>query len=123
MVHQSTITELSGGKTTNSYNDLTGTHRLLRNIVEGKEYCLSTGRHTAIIRKKGANFEYLELQSDEVNGWKPLDDKVLIDRFRCKKTHNSKDGPYRVPNFLIDVDALKGVSAFEEMLGYINTAV
>lgn len=35
---------------------------LLNKVEEGKEYYLSTGAHTTIIRKIDGKFEYLELQ-------------------------------------------------------------
>ena len=103
-------------------NDFTGTHKLMKQVTEGKLYYLATGQHAAIIRKVESGYEFLELQSAKVNGFKPLNDTVLKYRFGCKRSHTLYGMKYEVSNILIDIDSLKGNQEFEQMLAYLNTA-
>ena len=103
-------------------NDFTGAHKLMKQVAEGKLYYLATGQHAAIIRKVGSGYEFLELQSAKVNGFKPLNDTVLKYRFGCKRSHTSYGMKYELSNILIDIDSLKGNQEFEQMLAYLNTA-
>lgn len=103
-------------------NDFKAVSKLLQNMDIDKEYYLATGRHAAIIRKTTDDVQYLELQSVENNGFKPLNNDVLRKRFGCRRSHTMKYiGKYEVENILIDVDSLKGNSEFKQILGYINT--
>ena len=86
-------------------------------MESGKDYYLATGQHASIVRKAGNGFEFLELQSATDNGWKPLDENVLRNRFGCEDYNQ-----YEYPNFLIDVDSLGRSEEFLNILGYINTA-
>ena len=55
----------------------------------GKEFILSTGHHTAIVKRTGSNtYKYLELQHylGNANGWYPLTQISLMDRFDVTKT-------------------------------------
>ncbi|WP_419692852.1 phage minor head protein [Mannheimia haemolytica] len=97
---------------------------LKANLVVGKEYYLSAGRHAAIVRKTDSDFEYLELQSATSNGWKSLTKNgrgrianVLHERFKT-----SKLSKYRHYAYLAEVDSFKGSKDFEKILGYLNTA-
>lgn len=68
-------------------NDLKAVGSLVEKMKNGKEYYLATGRHAAIIRKSDGRLSYLELQDSKYNGYKPLTNWVLKDRFKCKETH------------------------------------
>ena len=104
------------------YNDFKATSKLFDDMVIDKEYYLATGKHAAIIRKTMEGLQYLELQSVEENGFKPLNNNILRRRFGCKKSHRMKYiGKFEVESMLIDVDSLKDNSEFRHILGYINT--
>lgn len=98
-------------------DDILCTNNLLHTMVPGKEYYLATGVHAAIVRRLDDHFEYLELQHPTANGWKYLDDFVLLNRFRC--THSNF---FECPNYLIDVASLSGNDEFLGILGYLNTS-
>lgn len=92
----------------------------LQNVEKNKEYILSVGRHSAVVRKTGRFYEYLELQSSDpvLNRWKALDRDVFIRRFGCS-TEYDEDG---VIATLVSRDSLKNNKDFESMLKYINTS-
>ena len=69
-------------------NDFKAVTELLKTITDSKEYILSTGDHTAVIRKAEKGFEFLELQSATNNGFKHLGKEELKNRFGCKKSHS-----------------------------------
>ena len=99
------------------FDDIACTNTLLSSMQEGKEYYLATGQHAAIVRKVGEHYEFLELQSSWSNGWKRLDDNILINRFGCEISQK-----YQYPNFLIDTESLLSNREFIDILGYLNTA-
>lgn len=103
-------------------NDFTAVRELLEKVEAGNEYYLATGRHAAVIRKNEGRFEYLELQSRISNGFKPLDNVVLKERFKCKKTHSTRHGKYEVDSYIIDSNSLKDNPEFHNLLSFINTA-
>ncbi|VTS24704.1 hypothetical protein [Streptococcus gordonii] len=103
-------------------NDFTAVRGLLEKVEAGNEYYLATGRHAAVIRKNEGRFEYLELQSRISNGFKPLDNVVLKERFKCKKTHSTRHGKYEVDSYIIDSNLLKDNPEFHNLLSFINTA-
>lgn len=103
-------------------NDFTAVRELLGKVEDGNEYYLATGRHAAVIRKNEGRFEYLELQSRISNGFKPLDNVVLKERFKCKKTHSTRHGKYEVDSYIIDSNSLKDNPEFHNLLSFINTA-
>lgn len=110
------------GTVIKDFNDFTATHNLLQMVEKGKEYYLGTGQHAAIIRKTETGFEYLELQSATLNGFKPLTDDVLKRRFGCKRSHSSYGTKLKASNQLIECESLGQSSEFQRLLGYINTA-
>ena len=64
-------------------NDFKAVTRLLDNTYYDKEYFLITGSHASIIKHtKEAGWQYLELQSSKFNGYKPLNNEVLKNRFK-----------------------------------------
>lgn len=103
-------------------NDFTAVRELLGKVEAGNEYYLATGRHAAVIRKNEGRFEYLELQSRISNGFKPLENVVLKERFKCKKTHSTRHGKYEVDSYIIDSNSLKDNPEFHNLLSFINTA-
>lgn len=101
---------------------------LLMKITPNKNYLLITGRHCAVVRKIGDNFEYLEMQRLErpnwKNGWQSFGstkkeiDKKLRGRFGCV---NYRDSYNRV-SALIDCETLGKNAEFIKVMEYINTA-
>lgn len=119
------IANISGVKSfaEKEYSDFNAVSNLTQRMIKDKEYYLATGRHAAIVRKSEKGFEYLELQDEKSNGFKRLNNKVLRDRFKCKKSHTIKYiGKVKQESILIDIDSLKGNSEFKKILGYINTS-
>lgn len=115
------VVKLAGGFVEKDYNDFKAINRLLQNVEADKEYILSTGRHASIIRKsKERGWEYLELQSPTSNGYKPLSNKSLQNRFDCKKSRTHYGQKIELVSSLIDIEKLN-IDDFKELLGYINT--
>jgi hypothetical protein len=106
-----------------SYNDYTAVNSLLKNIVNNKEYYFATGRHAAIVRKIEGGFEYLELQTQNNNGFKPLTKETLKRRFSCQKSHTLHGRKIETNNILINIETLAKNTEFQEILKYINTNV
>ena len=104
------------------YNDFTGAHEILKNVQPGKEYYFSAGRHAAVVRQGATGLEYLELQSWGENGWFPLNDSVLKDRFACRRSHTIHGYKYETASTLVDIEKFGQSGDFVEMLKYINTA-
>jgi len=104
-------------------NDFKAITRLLDNTLYEKEYFLITGSHASIIKHtKDAGWQYLELQSSKVNGYKPLNNDVLKTRFKCKRSHSVYGNKLETDNVLVDLDSFKKSNTkFKEILGYINT--
>ena len=103
---------------------LTVGNRLLRNAENGKMYYLAVGRHVAIVRKTASGkFQYLELQSKYVNGWKDFDDDTKVtlkNRFACSR--KSDDGFSEDVDFMIDIaESNFDTDDFRRLLGYLNT--
>ena len=109
--------------------EISGTMEVLDDLVLNKEYYLSTGKHAAIVRKVERGVEYLELQSKNENGWMPFDRygsmaATLDKRFGCRKTVDRKFGKvWEKPVILMDVESFSENAEFEQILGYINTAL
>lgn len=123
------ISKLNG---VNSYlemntSDFKAVKKLISHVEPNKEYYLATGGHAAIIRKSENRYEYLELQSPETkgyahNGFSVLNDRVLRERFGCKKSHTIKYiGKIEAPSVLIDAESLYDIDEFKFLLGFINT--
>ena len=104
----------------NGTNDLECAERLISNMERGTEYYLATGEHAAIVRlNNDGNYQYLELQSEipSDNGWQPLTQRALYDRFGCDDNHRTEWS-----NYLINTNSLQNNAEFLNLLGYINTA-
>lgn len=116
------IAEKVGGTVAKHTNDYKKAKDLLKTTQMGKEYYFTCGSHAAIVRRTETGFEYLELQSPYVNGFKPLDENVLKRRFSAKKSHTVYGTKCETRDCIIDIDLLRKDSGFRRMLGYINTA-
>lgn len=123
--------ELPGveGSITKVKKEVQGTIDVLKNLELNKEYYLATGKHAAIVRKLDTGYQYLELQSKYQNGWMPFERygsmaTTLNKRFGCRKTVDKSFGyAWERTVILMDVDSFKDNEEFEQLLGYINTAV
>lgn len=123
--------ELPGveGSITKVKKEVQGTIDVLKNLELNKEYYLATGKHAAIVRKLDTGYQYLELQSKYQNGWMPFERygsmaTTLNKRFGCRKTVDKSFGyVWEQTVILMDVDSFKDNEEFEQLLGYINTAV
>ena len=123
--------ELPGveGSITKVKKEVQGTIDVLKNLELNKEYYLATGKHAAIVRRLDTGYQYLELQSKYQNGWMPFERygsmaTTLNKRFGCRKTVDKSFGyVWERTVILMDVDSFKDNEEFEQLLGYINTAV
>lgn len=97
---------------------ITNGKRLLSQLVEGKQYYLSVGRHAAVVRSNNGVLQYLELQSSKANGWIDFGDvgDTLKYRFGCSSSSSRFSTAYAT-----DIDQLSG-DDFKHLLGYINTS-
>ena len=95
---------------------------LLHTAEEGKEYYFATGQHGTIVRKKNGNYQYLELQSENNNGWETLDDGALVWRFSCSLGKPKSKG-VEAQTVMIDAESLGKSDEFVSLLGYINTNI
>ncbi|MCD8282215.1 MAG: hypothetical protein LUC22_03060 [Prevotella sp.] len=112
-----------GGIISTNASDYSTAAKLLSNVVGGKDYILSVGRHTAVIRKIGKTIEYLELQETSfLNGFTKLDKNELRDRFGCRKQRSHNKISYSLTGELIDSDLLFNDESIKRLLGYLNTA-
>lgn len=102
-------------------SNLTNGKRVLAQMVKGKEYYLSVGRHAAIVRLNGdGNPQYLELQSATHSGWQDFTKDVrdtLKWRFGC-----SSGGSHFSTAYLTDIDQFQATDDLATLLGYINTS-
>lgn len=89
---------------------------MLKTTEAGREYFLTTGSHTAIIRKAAKGYEYLDLQDTRFTAWRPLNKAILKDRFGCSQQYK-----YRARSALFDIENLRNNEDFKKILGYINT--
>ena len=125
------ILELPGveGSITMVKRQISGTIGVMDNLILNKEYYIATGKHAAIVRRLESGLEYLELQSKKQNGWMPFDKygstaATLNKRFGCRKTVDKAFGRvWEKPVVVMDVESFNGNKEFEQLLGYINTAL
>lgn len=115
------IAEKSGGIVSIHGNDFVNARNLLKNCKKNKEYYFTCGKHAVIVRRSDSGFEYLELQSPIENGFKPLTNNVLKDRFKAQKSHTIYGVKMERKNCLIDIELLGKNPLFRRLLGYINT--
>lgn len=125
------IMELPGvrGSITMVKKEISGTMEVLNNLILNKEYYLAVGKHAAIVRKVDSGVQYLELQSKYKNGWQSFERygsmaATLNKRFGCRKTVDRQFGEiWEKAVVLMDVESFKENTEFEQILGYINTAI
>lgn len=118
------IGRLNGAKAEFTYRSntpLEDTWNMLKAVTKGKgnnekEFILTAGAHTAVVKRTDRSYKYLELQNYD-RGWKPLTKTSLKERFYVSKT--SKVGSTSI---MIDIDSLKNCKEFQDILGYINTS-
>ena len=112
----------SGGFSISGNNGFEIAEKLLQHVELGKEYYLRSGVHATIIRRKGKDFEYLELQDNaEDNGFHPLTSSVLKYRFGTKKSRTFNGQRVEWDEYMIDIEKLKDSPKFRELLGFLNT--
>ena len=97
-------------------------NRNLAMMEEGKEYWFEAGSHASIVRKKDEKYEYLEMQSGGENGWFPLDDRVLKNRFKTHHTKTFHGFRTDISSHIVDIDDVMKRSAFPVLFGLLNTA-
>ena len=116
------IAKSVGGKVESGYDGYKIAAELLKGAEIGKEYYFTSGNHASIIKRTKSGFEYLELQSENKNGFKPLTVKVLKTRFKTQKSITSYGLKIKMSECLIDLELLRNNKGFIKMLGYINTS-
>ena len=99
---------------------LTVGNKLLKKVVQGKEYYLCVGQHCAIVRRNADGvLQYLELQSPTRSGWTDFNGNprfTLASRFGCQNGRgNIEEG------FMIDVEQFEESDELQTLLGYVNT--
>lgn len=115
--------ETIGGKVVKGSNDFKIVSELIQGMKEDSQYLFSVGKHTAIIRKTGKGYEYLELQSATRNGFQKLNNEILKKRFGCKKNHTLGGSKVEVRGAIANIDLLKNDPELKQLLGYLNTSV
>ena len=125
--HISTLVESAGGKILKKDNDVESGISLLHDMEPGKEYYFFAGRHVAIVRSNNSGpvptMEYLELQSDGENGWRPLGRDELEWRFGCANAPiHDETGTHIQESGIIGLDELAGNKEVMAIMGFVNTA-
>lgn len=90
-------------------------------VEEGKRYYFSVGKHSSVIEKRDGAMYYLELQTENENGWHELTKQKLKSRFGCTKTQTIAGMKVDQDAYLIEGGSLSGNAEFNELMGYINT--
>lgn len=98
-------------------NEIKAVSDLLTNLQDKtKEYYLGVADHAAIVKKIDGRWNYLELQTEDENGWHELTVQSLQRRFGAsKRRRNLRE------IFLYDADELGASPEFKTALGYLNT--
>ena len=91
-------------------NPVQAYRELIKFIQPGKEYELSVGRHSAIVRLNKGEYEYLELQDYEHRGWKKMTEETAKNRFKLFKVDSS------INNIIIDIDSLTRSREFIKLI-------
>lgn len=110
-------------KETVEFNGIKGATNLVKEMEEGKTYILWAGRHASVVRQNNGVAEWLELQSDTNSGWHKFTNETLKKRFHCTRQRTSQGIKMKQRAYMFDVSSLEGNEEFENLLGYINTAV
>lgn len=118
--NQGLLLQLKGvqGRLIYTSTDTAAYLELIKDIKPGKEYLLSIGNHSAIVRyRKNSILEFLEMQDYKNRGWYKLDIDTSIERFRFKDYIDSERA-----SIIIDIDTLGANRDFINITEYINTA-
>lgn len=107
------ISKLAGGVVVHG-NEFKAVKSLMKMLIPGKEYYLSTGNHSAIVRKTKDAVQFLELQEGANSGFVDLTDDALEYRFNCR----TRGGNGTV---LFSIEKLRNNAEFKTLLGYLNT--
>ena len=107
------ISKLAGGVVIHG-NEFKAVKSLMKMLIPGKEYYLSTGKHSAIVRKTKDTVQFLELQEGANSGFVDLNDDALLYRFKCK-AHGGNG------TVLFSIEKLRNNTEFKTLLGYLNT--
>ncbi len=91
-------------------------------ITEGEEVIFGTLSHATIVQKKNGKMQYLELQGEDDNKYKPLTTKKLLERFGYPSNIDECTIMGRSLYILRKNDIVKNLSSFKSLLEYINTA-
>ena len=105
------------------FSAVKGANQLISDMAEGKLYILVTGQHASVVRKTNGIAQYLELQSATNSGWHNFEKNTLKDRFGCKRSRTVYGTKLEQLSYTIEVDSLYNNKEFNNLLGYINTAV
>ena len=121
--HMARLCSIADGKTAISRDDFRAAYALLRTMEPGREYCLTVGEHTAIVRRTKHGKEYLELQHSAGNGFRRLTKTELSHRFKCKTKPIPDVEVTERCNYLFEIDKLADYREdFKALLEYLNTA-
>lgn len=111
-------------KENKEYNGIKAAYDLMKQMEEGKEYCLLAGKHASMVRLIDGKYQYLELQSATKSGWTPFDGNpryTLKQRFGATQRSTVYGFKLEQRATLIEADSMKGNKDFQNLLGYINT--
>lgn len=87
---------------------------LLGSMEPNKEYIMSVGDHTAVVREKEGEYQFLELQNPNKKGFRRINDTVLEYRFGCTRTNSHEIA------FLLDIETFRDNDEFRAVAEYIN---
>ena len=108
---------------TEAASSLTAAKKAMKQMEDGKEYILITGRHASVVKQEKGEYYYLELQSGRQgeNGWNSFSKYGLEETLKWRFDAKSR-GKYDVGEaFLADVDDMSKNERLLKILGYINT--
>lgn len=115
------ISDAVGGITISDTDDYVCASKLLGNVKSGSEYFFSVGKLSAVVRRNGDRYEFLEMQQSRNNKWFTLDNSALRDRFKAVKKNVEKGVESINYGFLMSFDDLRNNERFEYILQFINT--
>lgn len=97
-------------------DEIQATVDLLADCDKSKEYYLAVSEHAAVVKNINGKWHYLELQTEDENGWFELTPESLKERFGA----SSRRRKLR-EIMLYDTEELGNNPEFKTVLGYLNT--
>lgn len=97
-------------------DEIQATVDLLADCNKSKEYYLAVSEHAAVVKNINGIWHYLELQTEDSNGWFELTPESLKERFGA----SSRRRKLR-EIMLYDTEELGNSPEFKTALGYLNT--